>query len=148
MPVIKLPNNQTIIIKARPKWIDFFVSSNTYFTLRNTLYVSSITDISKLDMPLLLHENWHSQQQAKFGIYKWLFKYFTSKTFRLNQEAECYAVQIHWTIGIDNKKNLLICASKWLAGSMYHHCAKSVIDAENTIRKYCSATEFIDTNKR
>ncbi len=41
---------------------------------------------------LLAHEMVHIRQQNRHGLIKYLYKYFTNKTFRLEMEFEAYFV--------------------------------------------------------
>jgi len=46
-----------------------------------------------LSTQLLVHEEVHAKQQSKVGVENWWNKYLSSKTFRVNPEAEAYRAQ-------------------------------------------------------
>jgi hypothetical protein len=139
---VRLPNNAIIKITHRWQIVDLFVPSNFYFTLKDTVYVSTKEQLEALPLPILLHENRHTEQQKAYGFYYFLFKYFTSKKFRLKMEAEAFAVQIKSVTSVEERKEILHQAADWLSGKQYFWCA-SYDEAKNAILSQCPSTLFI-----
>jgi hypothetical protein len=52
-------------------------------------YINLPRDRDPNDYPwVVAHESVHIKQQGDMGLWKWLWKYFTNRAFRLDQEAE------------------------------------------------------------
>jgi hypothetical protein len=63
---------------------------NFSFTLNPFIFISK-----KSDTPAtMVHEEKHIEQQAKTGLIKFLWKYFTDKDYRYQVELEAYAAEI------------------------------------------------------
>ena len=139
---VKLPNNAIIKITYRWQIVDLFVPRNFYFTLKDTVYISNREPLEALPLPILIHENKHTEQQKEQGLLVFLFKYFASKKFRLKMEAEAFAVQIKNTTGVNERNAVLENASRWLSGREYFWCA-SYEEAKNAIKNQCDPSLFI-----
>ena len=83
------------------------------------------------------HETVHLVQQKDMGLYKWLWKYFTNRAFRLDQEAAGAAAE-YWAL----IKATRIPSQDWVnryaqeyANSSYFWCAKSVEEGEAVLNQ-------------
>lgn len=85
--------------------------------------------------PLLYHERTHARQQAAVGEFKWYWGYTFNKDFRLDAEAEAYAVQLKH-LPLEDRDTAIRLFSKWLAGPEYSHAASSDTAAFFAISKY------------
>ena len=92
-------------------------------------------DFVERNLSLLWHERTHVRQQKRWGTAYWYWKYITSKSFRLEAEAEAYAVELLYIPEVYQEASIEMFAS-WLAGSMYSHCAKNELWAEASLRSW------------
>lgn len=76
---------------------------NVVFTYGDELYVPSGAK-TKLDKPLLAHEEVHSRQQREIGIQWWWDRFLSEPTFRLSQELEAYREQYKAMSGMTAQK--------------------------------------------
>lgn len=74
------------MIKPRPWWL-FFIGSDFWVTIAPHIYHPRRTNPS-LWPATVIHEETHIRQQEAMGLWKWLCKYSTSRTFRFSQEVE------------------------------------------------------------
>lgn len=65
---------------------------NVIFTYGDTLYVPQ-GEKTKLDKPLMKHEEKHSEQQLAIGASWWWDRFLSEPQFRLEQELEAYREQ-------------------------------------------------------
>jgi hypothetical protein len=139
---VRLPNNAVIKITYRWQIIDLFIPRSVYFTLKDKIYISNREPLEALPLPILIHENRHTEQQKAYGLCYFLFKYFTSKKFRLKMEAEAFALQIKSITSVGERKAILHNAATWLSGKQYFWCA-SYEEAKNAILYRCPSTLFL-----
>jgi hypothetical protein len=69
----------------------FDIQRGTCFTYGDVYY----TDFAPIPADFLVHEQCHTKQQTTYGIEEWWERYFIDPKFRLNQELECYRVQLN-----------------------------------------------------
>jgi len=82
------PPNYKIIKKA----FNLGEHENVIFTYGDTLYVPQ-GEKTKLDKPLMAHEEVHSRQQQEIGASWWWDRFLSEPPFRLSQELEAYREQ-------------------------------------------------------
>lgn len=68
----------------------FDIQRGTCFTYGDTYY----TDFAPIPQDFLVHEQHHTKQQLAYGVDAWWDRYFIDPKFRLEQELECYTVQL------------------------------------------------------
>lgn len=104
----------------KPWWLSF-TGSGTWVTLSPNIYYPKT--INPLVYPELVeHEKLHISQQGDMGKWRWLFKYFTSDTFRFEQEVEAYRVEL-WCVSPNRRAAMVEEMSNWLSSSTYFWCA-------------------------
>lgn len=64
------------------------------YDARALRYFIIVRPAFKDDKPLIAHEMVHIEQQKKYGIIRWGWKYIFDKEFRYQQELEAYRVQV------------------------------------------------------
>jgi hypothetical protein len=144
MLIIRLPNGTSVKLRHQPRWLSKLVPELMVIPYGQTIYVTKDKDLTSLSLNKLYHEQTHLEQQDRLGsAFIWTLRYFLSKKFRLDQEAEAYANQIKHTVTLASRVLLLKAASKWLAGSAYKKCASSARVAEEAIYKKCSYKDFL-----
>lgn len=82
------PPNYDVIAEA----FDIKANENVIFTYGDELFVP-MGEGTKLDAPLLKHEETHSRQQKEMGIQYWWDNFIFDPKFRLEQELEAYRAQ-------------------------------------------------------
>jgi hypothetical protein len=75
------------------RWWLFWFNKSRWITIYPNIYHPEYIDLAKYQ-PVINHENVHLRQQEYMGLYKWLFKYIVSRSFRLDQEVEAIAVEL------------------------------------------------------
>lgn len=101
MLVVRLPNGQSVKLRHQPKWLSRLVPELMVIPYGHTIYVTRHKDLMSLSIQKLYHEQTHLEQQRRLGsAFIWTLLYFTSKKFRLAQEAEAYAIQIKHTVSL------------------------------------------------
>ena len=81
------------MLKEKPWWLKIFVPRNAWVTIYPNVYYPEGVD-TKLEPEIITHEGVHLRQQHEYGLYKWLWRYFTNDNFRLDQEAKAMAVEL------------------------------------------------------
>jgi hypothetical protein len=120
MKIKKVP--QVLVrLKILPSTI--CIALSPYIFLSNDLYEDYLTSKASFrTIAIIAHESVHIERQQKIGLLKFLFLYFFSKTFCLNEEieairAEMKVYKLH-AKQFDFKRRSLILSTFW----MYHHC--------------------------
>jgi len=83
-----------------PNWLDIIkrfpaieqMVDRVIFTYYPEVYVPSG---AKLPSDIQLHEGIHLRQQHEYGVASWWKRYLADDDFRLEQELEAYAAQLH-----------------------------------------------------
>lgn len=76
--------------RFKEAWQKFAIQKGTCFTYGDTYY----TDYAPIPADFLVHEQHHTKQQLAMGVDAWWDRYFVDAKFRLEQELECYTVQL------------------------------------------------------
>ena len=112
--------------RLKPWYIGIFTKGR-WVTTYPWINVPKNTDPTQFPW-LVAHETVHLNQQKAMGFWKWLFKYYLHKSFRLDQEAEGAAAEYLELIEehrFPNQAWLEEYASEY-AGSSYLWCADSI----------------------
>jgi hypothetical protein len=120
------------VLKEKPWWLKIFVPRNAWVTIYPNIYYPEGTDI-KLEPEIITHEKVHLKQQSEYGLLKWLWRYFTNKSFRLDQEAKAMAIEL-LTRPVYMREDYIKYYADNLSGSFYHHAASSFESAAQKIR--------------
>ena len=117
--------------RTKPWYLAIFTAGR-WVTLYPWIYLPA--NAFPTDRPdVAAHEAVHLAQQKAMGLWSWLFRYFVSRSFRLDQEAEGIAMECSCTDA--PRANLIVLSySDQLAGSAYFWAAKSPTEAEAVIR--------------
>ena len=110
-----------IRFRTKPFWLRWLTGPRTWVAIAPCIYHPKGKDPS-LHPALIEHEKTHIAQQRAKGLYKWLFRYLTSKKFRLHQEVEAIAVEIANTPAKERSWLAHEYASQ-LAGKQYRRAA-------------------------
>ena len=122
------------LLKPRPAWSDIFIGSNRWVSWKYDIYYPKDVDPAQWQA-IIRHENVHINRQIEFGFYNWLFKYITSRSFRLDEEARAIAVELQGT-DIKQRPIILEVYCRFLAGKEYFFAASSIHEAREAIYKY------------
>ena len=120
------------MLKEKPWWLKIFVPRNAWVTIYPNIYYPD-SDNPKLEKEIVTHENVHLKQQSEYGLLKWMWRYFTNKAFRLDQEAKAMAVELLTRPEAMREDYIKYYAGN-LSGSFYHHAASSFESAADKIR--------------
>lgn len=77
--------------RDKPWYLAIFTAGR-WVTTYPHINLPNNTDPAKFPW-IVAHESVHLRQQKATGLWKWLWKYYTSRTFRLDQEAEGAAAE-------------------------------------------------------
>ena len=81
------------MIKHKPWWLTLVTPASAWVTIHPNIYYPEGTVVT--DWPdIIAHENVHLSQQEKMGRFLWLFRYFTNRSFRLDQECEAIVAEL------------------------------------------------------
>ena len=69
----------------------FDIHDGVCFTYGDTYY----TNHAPIPQDFLVHEQHHTKQQLSYGKDAWWERYLVDAKFRLDQELECYTVQLN-----------------------------------------------------
>jgi len=122
------------MLKERTWWL-FWLGENTWITLSPNIYYPKGIDVNRYPH-VIAHEKVHIRQQSQGSYLGWMWKYLTSKSFRLQQEAEAYGIQIRFERENNIQTNTLENAAINLSGEMYRYAAASKEEAIEAIKKY------------
>ena len=110
------------MIKRMPWWLKAFTGKGYWVTIYPHVY----TDENPVDYPqIVTHENVHLHQQRTYGKWKWLWRYITNKSFRLDQEAEAIVLELaQLEEPYRHNRHTFYC--KALSSKTYFWCARTV----------------------
>jgi hypothetical protein len=128
------------MLKEKPWWLKIFVPRNAWVTIYPNIYYPD-SDNPALEHEIVVHENVHLKQQSEYGLFKWMWRYFTNKAFRLDQEAKAMAVEI-LARPVQSREDYIKYYAGNLSGSFYHHAAKSFEIAADKIRAEIAIIEL------
>ena len=114
--VYDYPPNYKIIKKA----FNLGDHENVIFTYGDELYVPQ-GEKTKLDNPLMKHEETHSRQQLAMGASWWWDRFLSEPQFRLEQELEAYREQYKAMSGLspDKRAGYLTHIARDLSSEIY-----------------------------
>lgn len=120
-------------LKPKPFWLRWFTNTGTWVTLAPTIYHPAHM-LPQQHPELVAHEVVHIWQQESAGKWRWLWSWFTNRSFRLAVEAEGIAAEV-WASPPALRQGLMEAYAADLAGSMYFHAASSVAEAYAAISR-------------
>jgi len=92
----------------------FDINERTIFAYDNVIYANySLPD------HLIIHEQTHFAQQAKYGLDNWVEQYLADDSFRLKMELQAYRRQLQSVKDRNERNKLRIIVAKDLSGSLY-----------------------------
>lgn len=128
------------MLEEKPWWLKIFVPHNVWVTIYPNIYYPCDSNPS-LESEIVAHEKVHLKQQSEYGLLKWMWRYFTNKTFRLDQEAKAMAVEL-LTRPSHTREDYIKYYAGNLSGSFYHHAASSFESAADKIRAEIAIIEL------
>lgn len=138
----QLPNGDWASVYRRPRWFGLLFGNllkrSFCVELFGKIWVDPEVELiewAKENHEVMYHERRHAAQQLRVGELKWYFKYVFSKSFRLDAEAEAYAVSLNH-IAPETFPIALNQFATWLAGPEYRFAASSIAQAQLLILKY------------
>lgn len=99
-------------------------------------FADTVVENSAPDPYLLAHELEHIRRQDAMGKWLWLLRYYTSRSFRLQEEAEAFAAETFKRLQDNpqfNYQRIQEAFAEDLAGSAYLWAAEDVYDAEDAL---------------
>lgn len=121
----------------KPWWLRLVTSPGTWVTLSPIIYHPASMP-PRLFPGLVAHETVHIWQQESTGKWRFLWRWFTSKRFRLAVEAEGIAAEILAAHPFD-RAPLVTAYADLLAGRMYFWAARTPMDARCAIVRALNA---------
>lgn len=122
------------MIRTKPWWLTIFTPASAWVTIYPNIYHPQ--GLIPSEWPdIIAHESIHLSQQEKTGRFKWLFKYFTNKSFRLDQECEGIVAELFNLPPHFDKDWRMKSYAELLSGRYYFWAASSRVDALNAIRR-------------
>jgi hypothetical protein len=119
------------MIRPKPWWLRAITASYQWVTIAPHIYHPS--DRDPLAFPAILaHEDVHLRRQQRMGVWSWLWRYLTSRSFRLAEEAMGIAAEIR-AEHPDRQRVLLETYSEALASSVYLWAASCPQEARMAI---------------
>lgn len=82
------------MFKPKPFWLEWFTHRDAWVSFSPIIYVPRHILKPSEFTPVILHEEAHLRQQEAIGRWRWLWKYMTSPSFMLRQEAEGVAAEV------------------------------------------------------
>jgi hypothetical protein len=129
------------MLKTKPFWLSPFVGNLVWVTIYPNIYYPEGIN-PNLEPEIIAHENVHLKQQNDYGKWRWLWRYLTSKSFRLDQEAKAIAVEILHRQA-DMRDQYISWYANMLAGKNYHKAAKSPAIARLAIEKEIAILDLL-----
>lgn len=112
------------MLKIKPWWLRVLTPAHTWVTIAPHIYYPAYLDTEAFPA-LVQHEQLHLRRQQSIGRRTWLWKYFTSRTFRLHEETMAMAVEIWNTPDLWSQQRLLLTYSNMLTKVNYFWAAKT-----------------------
>lgn len=117
--------------REKPWWLRVFTDAGIWVTIYP--WVNVPVGIKPESRPeICLHENVHLERQREMGVWKWLWRYFTDRRFRLDEECMGIAAEV-MVLSISERVARISSYAWMLAGSSYHHAAGSVEEGRAAI---------------
>ena len=151
------------MLKPKPSWLQRVTPSSAWVTIAPHIYYPDHVKDPTLYPDIIAHEEVHIKQQEAMGLTVWMTRYFGDRLFRMDQECQAAAAQIHedpttkeWVIrGFETMLNSstyfycdvtpeMIRASIENYLSLYHTCAE---DLTKKWAKYYATLPLIDYSK-
>ena len=114
-------------LRPKPFWLRWLTPKNTWVAIFTRIYHPKGIDTGQYPA-LFGHEMMHLSQQREKGLIKWLFKYLTSKRFRLQQEVEAIVAELSF-LPFNARMSVAKGYAKMLAGREYWKAAPSAAEA-------------------
>ena len=73
------------------KWLP--IKNVNYITIYPCIYVKKGYEITQSE---IIHETIHANRQQEFGIYNWIWKYFTDDKFKYEEEIQAHKIQLNF----------------------------------------------------
>lgn len=112
------------MIKVKPFWLSWFTAPWTWVTIYPYIYRPAHLDPVNFQ-GVIAHEKVHLERQAA-GRWRWLWRWFTDRQFRLDEEVLGMAAEIRWCSSAVEQMAILNSYAFDLASSRYLHAAPSV----------------------
>jgi hypothetical protein len=80
------------MVKPKPWWLRWFTASYEWVTVYPNIYYPA--NANPTCGYCLAHENVHLQRQHDKGLYSWVFKYFTDKAFKFDEEVRAMRAEL------------------------------------------------------
>jgi len=111
------------VLRPKPWWLKAVTQEWQWVAIDPKIYYPHYLD--PLKYPAIIeHEKVHLYQQRSKGKFIWLFRYITSKKFRLDQEMEPIAIEL-LNMPLETRKQVAIRYARNLSGQPYSRAAKS-----------------------
>ena len=101
-------------------------------------YINLPSDTNPSDFPwIVAHESVHLKQQQAMGVGKWMWRYFTDRAFRLDQEAAGAVAEYKEQVAENrNADHVLLNYADDFASSAYFWAASSPEAAMTVIKSH------------
>lgn len=123
MSIIK-PQKEFPLLK-RYKKVFPEIEEHTIFAYDGVIYTDQ-----ELPKHLIVHETRHLRQQEAMGLEKWVDKYLTDVSFRLQMEVEAYQVQVRSIADREHRNKVRIQSARALSSPLYG----SIITMEEALK--------------
>lgn len=96
--LVRLPTDYTVVLRHRSRILDIFLPKNFIVTWNGTIWISKKQNLEEIPLYVLMREVAHMLQQEYFGPKEWLWRYVSSKSFRLQREIEAYTYELKYIV--------------------------------------------------
>ena len=116
-------------LKPKPWWL-FFTGPGVWVTLSPNIYQPRGAAYSER---IVQHELVHLHRQRALGLGRWLFRYVTSRSFRLSEEAMAFKHELRFCVDAAHRDHVVEQAARQLAWFNYWFAARSEVQARRAI---------------
>lgn len=111
------------MLKSKPWWLRRFTNEGTSVTIFPNIYLcDTVFNNQEKHLAVIEHEKLHLHQQEAMGRFKWLWKYRTHRSFRLQEETAAYGLALTF-FPVEMRDIELAWAAQVLTGSSLWHAA-------------------------
>lgn len=109
------------MLKPKPWWLRLTTGSSVWVTIYPDIFYPQQSTPPDQYPAIIAHETVHLAAQKAVGVKRWLWRYFTSKRFRFDEEVTAMRVELTYRTADDRIVRMDEMARQ-LSSSMYFWC--------------------------